>query len=428
MKLSYRSVLSWVRIACAVLLTFWNDSSHFLPDPSIFAMLFVLLIYEAQSAGRFTVLQLVIVGAGFVLYAFPHLGSLIRGEDVSLVFFSLYLIIVRLFFQYQPHSAGRRYYWDSVNWGAATLAALALSLIAGQIWGPLFLSFFGLSVLFLDRACAQLNARRAMLYFLVGLIFAALLYRYSQWNGSGRLYVATLFALPVVILHHNHILRIKLWHMLLGVPLALLGSTAFRFGSLEPSNLGGESAGHHLTLMTELRERADVLESDIAELGGQLSLYFLNWFPRDVWPTKPIGIGLWFVDEYIGREGYSDGFSVSLGFWGEHIYLNPTAWIFSGVGVVLLSVLVFRGLQFLSGNSVAVLLMFQVNLVTLFWGGMASFGARVWWLVIPSLLFVIVERYVVSSVASSGSVYSLPRSSNTRNGRAFKRSASERMV
>ncbi len=61
----------------------------------------------------------------------------------------------------------------------------------------------------------------------------------------------------------------------------------------------------------------------------------MNWFPRDLWQEKPVGIGYYFVDEWIGRTGYGEGYNISLGFIGEIILLSRILCLGRNIGIFI---------------------------------------------------------------------------------------------
>lgn len=114
-----------------------------------------------------------------------------------------------------------------------------------------------------------------------------------------------------------------------------------------------------------------------------------NWVPRDLWLDKPIGLGYAAVDDWIGREGFSDGYSISLGFIGEQYYLlGELYWL--GIILAFATLVVLRDVvRKVSRGYVAPLIMFDVNLMSYVWGGGATFGSRLFFFLIPTILFIV---------------------------------------
>jgi hypothetical protein len=121
-------------------------------------------------------------------------------------------------------------------------------------------------------------------------------------------------------------------------------------------------------------------------------LLFFNWVPRDFWPDKPIGLGWASVDEWYDRSLYSPGFTVSLGMYGEQIYLLGSYFLV-GIAIVLLTLLAVRSaIAFIARGSYAPLVAYDVSLISYIWGGGALMGTRVWFAVLPMLAVVVFWR------------------------------------
>ena len=126
----------------------------------------------------------------------------------------------------------------------------------------------------------------------------------------------------------------------------------------------------------------------------QYLLMFFIHIPRNL-VIKPFPIGFWAVDVMFERNNSQTGvdkeFSISLGFIGENMLMLGEKfyiWInFCFVKIIILRRLV----SYLSFNSIVPLLIFDLNLVSYFWGGMSIFGSRLWVLLIPSLIFLILQ-------------------------------------
>ena len=121
-------------------------------------------------------------------------------------------------------------------------------------------------------------------------------------------------------------------------------------------------------------------------------MYFIN-IPREIWSSKPLSVGFWSVDVIFDRaiNKTDKEFSISLGFIGENMFMLGEKF-YLGLIFALLNIIILRKLVFyLSFNSIVPLLIFDLNLVSYFWGGMSIFGSRLWVLIIPSLIFLILQ-------------------------------------
>lgn len=71
--------------------------------------------------------------------------------------------------------------------------------------------------------------------------------------------------------------------------------------------------------------------------GMSSGFLFYFWIPRSIWPDKPKMIGYWLVREYEDESGFSEGYSASVGFFGDlyadfHYFVFP---ILFALGVAL---------------------------------------------------------------------------------------------
>ena len=105
----------------------------------------------------------------------------------------------------------------------------------------------------------------------------------------------------------------------------------------------------------------------------------------------------------LGREGVDAEHNVAIGFFGEHLFYLPHAWILSAGLLVVTVVILRRGLWALCSPYRSVLIVFDVWLMTLFWGGMAAFAARVWFALLPLVTYVLVLKWLERS-KSQGAV------------------------
>ena len=168
------------------------------------------------------------------------------------------------------------------------------------------------------------SCRRIILFFLLFVYFVVLaIYIYIYWNGFGRLVIGAFALMPILIADHYRDFGLRIWHAIVVAPPLLALSHLSRYGGWGGwGDLAGGSSAHHLILTLQLVDSdIHILYGGIERFFEQYSLLFLNWFPREVWPNKPLGLAMVSVDEWIGRSGYGDGFSVSLGMFGEQIYL-----------------------------------------------------------------------------------------------------------
>ena len=175
---------------------------------------------------------------------------------------------------------------------------------------------FAASLVVMERSIDTISI--AKIYLLAAAYFILILY-YSMffWSGFGRLVISAYIMIPILIINQHRDIGIRAWQLTLIIPSALVGAFVLRFQESDLQRLMEDSWVSHLTLT---REMLDTLGSrEPAGFSGYIDQYlllFLQWVPRSIWPTKPVGVGLTFVDDWIGREGFDIGHSVALGFMG----------------------------------------------------------------------------------------------------------------
>lgn len=363
-----------------------------------YVALSVLFVLRSALKSGMTSTEFIIIATGLVLFVFPHLGELLRENYLSMWFYSLYFWVALV----MTATLGDR---RSLNIGCGSIALtdcrlsfetdsvkifvlLAASLLGARLWPPIFPGLFGIALVIFGRQCRARSVKGPIVATSLAMILIAIgLYVSFVWNTFGRLLILTFILTPVGICAHYGRIKIRQSYLYALAPVGFIyGAVVRGADEVGLSTLAGGSASHPLILQDELLKGGRIL-SDFDELFGQYLLFFFSWVPRFVWPTKPYGAGWTFVDTYIGREGVSDGHSIALGLWGEHLYMNPGAWLLTGFLTLGLFVAQCRYFTSKGGDFLTVGIIFQCNVLTLVWGGMASFGARAWWLVIPAAVY-----------------------------------------
>jgi hypothetical protein len=97
---------------------------------------------------------------------------------------------------------------------------------------------------------------------------------------------------------------------------------------------------------------------------------------------------------YLGRAGSSLDHSTATGLFGEHLFYLPYGWFLSVALLIAIIIGMRRVIGKWSGAYTAPIMAFDVWLITLFWGGMASFGARMWLAMFPMLGYILVLRRI----------------------------------
>lgn len=282
------------------------------------------------------------------------------------------------------------------------------SLISWTVIGPFFFGQgnhligmstfmfpFSISLIYLEKIMKILrNPLYGGLFLIFHFSFTAI-YLSFHWVGMGRVFLAFYILSPILIyFHYCRIFIPKLiFYMICPIALFIVQSSRYKNFSFEEYLIG--SAGYHLQLTEMVQSTKYFIESKWNAFFDQYLLMFFIHIPREIWSSKPFPIGFWAVDVMFERNSSQTGvdkeFSISLGFIGENMLMLGEKF-YIGLIFVLLNVIILRRLVFyLSFNSIVPILIFDLNLVSYFWGGMSIFGSRLWILLIPSLIFLILQ-------------------------------------
>lgn len=236
------------------------------------------------------------------------------------------------------------------------------------------------------RLIQKMKIYNQLLYtFLLLIILFYILFKF--WNFSGRLNILILTFPYFLLLVSYGKIKFNLFLYIIILPILVLVSQLPRLSSDNklPSFFYDGSISHHLYL-TEYIKNLDIYY--FSHFYDQVILLFLSWFPRSLWQEKPIGIGYSSVDEIFSRFGYDDGYSQSIGYLGEIFYYFGSYYLI-GISVVLFIFVILKLITiFFSYGYRTPIIIFNTNLIIYFWGGMASFSSRLWFMLIP-LLFTI---------------------------------------
>lgn len=389
-------------ICSLYLIVYWVRET---PDDNIWAFavigstfLKILMTYRPQS------LLFSLYVATVYLYLIPAMGFISAGLGNPLPYIALTVLAVDLLnYLSEKFSPAIRVATPMRRSDFRIWLTLLLASAAGGLFLPsekfigLF-SFaipFSLSFLYFERLI-PLSPRRVLFGMLVTYAMIVAIYAAFYWDGYGRLMIGAYILIPLFIADRLRDFGLRVWHAVALAPPALAISHYSRYGtSAKARDLAGGSAAHHLQLTMELvGSSAAQLYGGFARFLEQYSLLFLNWVPRDLWPDKPLGLGLTSIDEWFGRAGYDKGYSVSLGMFGEQIYLLGDCFIITWLLVLATIVLLRKVVVILSRGYVAPIVVFDVNLISYIWGGCATFGSRIWFFVVPMLGVITVWRFV----------------------------------
>jgi hypothetical protein len=346
---------------------------------------------------RYTSPGAVMLLTGASIYVVPYMSLLFIREPVNLSWLALFNIVCFAMLASTTRDHGmaeparpRIETSVLVNLLAmVTILTLGLGVIAlrpeDTTSGPFYLATWGLALLPLERL--HWSASRFVHLAASGVfVLFILVYAVFVWTGEGRIVVLSLVLAPVLLTSLYRTFRVD------GLLLAGAGMFMVFFGRVLRFGWSGGLAGvaedsgaTHILMSSQLwRETNEAFP--ITNFWEQYLLYFLNWIPRNAWPGKPLGVNYTFVDVYIGRKGLGEEFSTALGYFGEHIFYSRSFWLFMVVAVTLTTIYVRKAIGRLAGNYIGPVIIFDVWLITLFWGGMAVFASRIWFSIVPLLL------------------------------------------
>ncbi len=212
------------------------------------------------------------------------------------------------------------------------------------------------------------------------------------WTGYGRIYLGMLLIPIYALLAFYGFFKHRPILITLFSFVVIFVGNVLRFG--DKAGLEAvlqDSTTSHLILADELIRSQEILSLP-SEMSGQFTLFFLNWFPRQLWPDKPDAIGASFVDFYLGREGFADGHSIAIGIMGEHLYFLPDYWLATLPLAILCYIVLRQVIQKASGNFLMPVFLYDAGFITFAWGGLAAFGARYFFFVIPALILSVIVR------------------------------------
>jgi hypothetical protein len=300
------------------------------------------------------------------------------------------------------------------SWASGNLLMMFIILTAGLVSMA-----FGMSELFFHMAfaCSLLHFERlhaASASFTLRMagvalcLFSILVFSLVFWAGYGRLILSTLGLVPLMITVHYGTVRIPVLIFSAAAASLVFVGRVLRFGVSEGVAGLAEDSGATPLLLTELFWDSPVTILWTEPLWHQWSLLFLNWYPRAWWPEKPIGLNYTLVDAVLGRAGYGEEHSTAVSFLGEQIFLHPNLWILTTALVVAILILLFRAVAALAAPYFAPVALLQAWLLSFFWGGMATYGSRIWFTLIPMMIYLVILRQLTPLPRSRSVLWLLP--------------------
>jgi hypothetical protein len=395
-----------IRLLLAILLYGLCGAELLFPDvllkDSLIYLISLLMILRLSVRGYSDSLTLVISIATIFLFALPasaiyhYMGMKVVPAVFGFLVFSDLMLYISCTTEKFNRTRSEPIFTEATKIDVLVFAALLIWCSVAGIFIDasgfaglfVFLAPFSISLVYLDRLVSGRQSKYFYFFVAVGYAFVVGMYAMYQWSGFGRLVVGGYILAPILIINSRVDLGFRLIYVVAAAPVALYIAQLSRYGAIESeSEIFIGSAGHHLIVSHDVMQR-----NDHQYYGGfdvffsQYLLYFYNWVPRDYWPDKPIGVGSWSVDVVYTRRGFDEGYSQSIGFLGEqYFYLGNLFWI--GLFIVFISLYATRvAVSRLSFGFVAPVVLFDVNLISFFWGGCATFGSRFWFMGVPAIL------------------------------------------
>lgn len=357
-----------------------------------------LLTIDMLTRGKRNSLEMALDVSYFYVMLPPTILNLIFDEGQYTFFLCIYYVfqasfiffykrnkIQRQFTRESPSSTSDRQIWLFLV-AATSLLSVAAQGANNEDGSATLFAFalpYGLSLVYFEKVISNSKWKIRTLIQLIPV----LIYSFFLWSGFGRLLIGAYMVMPILILNRHHDLGIKSAHWALVSPFALITSLFSRFKTTDFERMSDDSGVSHLILTQEMLITVHHrVPAGLSEYIQQWTLLFLAWIPRDLWTSKPLGVGFSFVSDWMGsKAAYQTGYSIAIGFIGENLwYLGDMA--FAGLAFHLATLILIRKLieRFASGRY-APLAGFDAMLPTYIWGGAAAFGSRMWFFVIPMI-------------------------------------------
>lgn len=280
-----------------------------------------------------------------------------------------------------------------INIACFLILSLVSNVFFSGVYAKLgFIAPFAVALVYFERYLRSPNTTQLAslgVFSMFALVLA--LYLGFFWTGFGRIRIGSYLMIPLLLLNFYRPIGVRTWQIVLGAPLILFVAQLSRYGEVaKPEQLFLGSAGVHITFTDELW--GGTTHETLGGFSAWLDQWLLllgNWVPDSLWVNKPIGIGYSSVDDWIGRTGFGEGYSISIGFIGEQYYLlGELYWL--GLVAIFLTLVILRVMtKSLCRGYVVPLIMFDVNLMSYIWGGGGTFGSRLFFFLVPTVLFLL---------------------------------------
>lgn len=393
-------------IACLIYLMAFAVVGDDISD-QLSIIILLLASLRCLFKGRVDSLNFSITIAQFYLFVVPCISLAAFGYYKLVFILALAVVLCDLFIlltgkqeitiQSTTPSWVRLTQWDHLLWwGLIAFLFLAGSILpdGGQLTRQLSFNVpYALSLVIFERFC-RLAPMQVIYRMLVVYLLAVGFYVVFYWSGFGRIVIGSYILLPLLLAHQWRDIGLRVWQGIVIAPMAILVANISRHGdNASFAELHQGSIAAHMVLTRQLYDQMSYTQP--IGWGGywdQWLLLFLQWFPRAIWPDKPIGAGREYVEQtgliYVTAEGHS----VALGYMGEVLYYlgDEAAW--GGIITFISLLLVRRFVRRAAGVYTAPVLAYDVFLISFLWGGVSLFGGRMSFIVLPMLAFIFLRR------------------------------------
>ena len=362
-------------------------------------VLTLTLLLGFHDAGRSS-LGTVILFTGVTLFAIPYLSLIYVDAQVQVAWFAGFIIVAKAMFLFgDSNRAAAMPAPSSLN-----LPIIAVALGAGLLFwsdqGILQISFYAgwaIAMVHLDRLHASTTSAVWRLAGVGLFVLSIGGYMLFFWGGYGRIIFISFMLAPLLLTVRYGTVRFNVFLFVGVIALLPFVGRVLRFGWSDGlAGLSEDSGASPITLTSALW----VNSSSVINPGSileQWTLLFLGWVPREIWAGKPLGINSSFVDLFLGRQGVSMEHSTAIGYFGEHLFYLPTFWWVSAALLTAVIIVLRRLLARYCAPFISPVIVLDVWLITLFWGGMASFAARAWFALLPMLAYVVVLKRLTTA-------------------------------
>jgi hypothetical protein len=362
-------------------------------------VLTLTLLLGFHDAGRSS-LGTVILFTGVTLFAIPYLSLIYVDAQVQVAWFAGFIIVAKAMFLFgDSNRAAAMPAPSSLN-----LPIIAVALVAGLLFwsdqGLLQISFYAgwaIAMVHLDRLHASTISAVWRLAGVGLFVLSIGGYMLFFWGGYGRIIFISFMLAPLLLTVRYGTVRFNVFLFVGVIALLPFVGRVLRFGWSDGlAGLSEDSGASPITLTSTLW----INSSSVINPGSileQWTLLFLGWVPREIWAGKPLGINSSFVDLFLGRQGVSMEHSTAIGYFGEHLFYLPTFWWVSAALLTAVIIVLRRLLARYCAPFISPVIVLDVWLITLFWGGMASFAARAWFALLPMLAYVVVLKRLTTA-------------------------------